>query len=263
MRIQSKFQDYYDSAQGYGQDLTRVYVRETSEPGVDLQEVSAHYLHPLYAVLTALVPRSWSRRVPKERDLCVRVTGVVILFAGKMYPLAQVVRYRELDNHVYPPRVEELACRFAYSAQELERLLQQELGADLGMSDELSKRRRVVSGHASQQPEKAMWRSFLSPQNPASLYDLALELQVPCAVLRQGRPNALVLNPQLSSYQLYRVLGAEQAYQELAMFFGNLAMPEGNTVAIEDKYRIAQHGFDRMSFRKGPELTRAQRKSAT
>jgi hypothetical protein len=37
------------------------------------------------------------------------------------------------------------------------------------------------------------------------------------------------------------------------MFLGAIAAPENKPpVEIEDKYRIAQHGFDRYSFRKAP-----------
>lgn len=61
------------------------------------------------------------------------------------------------------------------------------------------------------------------------------------------------VNPELKQFAFFKLFDPFTAYQELAMFVdGQLAYPGNVMIEIEDKYRIAAHGFDKMSFRKGP-----------
>jgi hypothetical protein len=62
------------------------------------------------------------------------------------------------------------------------------------------------------------------------------------------------INPLLKEYQFYKVFNAVQAFQEIQMFLGGvLGRGEKEIVEVADKYKIAQHGFDKWSFRKEPQ----------
>jgi len=62
------------------------------------------------------------------------------------------------------------------------------------------------------------------------------------------------VNPLLKDYKFYKIFDAIQAFQEISMFLGGvLGNKEKEIVNVADKYKIAQHGFDKWSFRKEPE----------
>jgi hypothetical protein len=62
------------------------------------------------------------------------------------------------------------------------------------------------------------------------------------------------LNANLAEYEFYKVFNSFQAFQEVSMFMGGvLGRGEKEIVEVGDKYKIAQHGFDKWSFRKMPE----------
>lgn len=62
------------------------------------------------------------------------------------------------------------------------------------------------------------------------------------------------INPLLKEYEFYKIFDSFQAFQEIQMFLGGvLGNREKDIVEVADKYKIAQHGFDKWSFRKPPE----------
>jgi len=61
------------------------------------------------------------------------------------------------------------------------------------------------------------------------------------------------VNPTLKDYEFFKIFDSFQAFQEIQMFMGGvLGRGEKEIVEIEDKYKIAQHGFNKWSFRKEP-----------
>jgi hypothetical protein len=61
-------------------------------------------------------------------------------------------------------------------------------------------------------------------------------------------------NDNLEKFEFYRVFDAFGAYQEIDMYVsGTLPQSTAMPINITDKDRIAQHGFDRYSFRKSAE----------
>lgn len=99
--------------------------------------------------------------------------------------------------------------------------------------------------------------SLLEAQGSDALMDWCLDEKVAIAMLQarksgEGAPQ-LVINPALEDVQFFKVFGPAEAYQELDMFWGGVLAPESGAVTvIEDRHRIAQHGFDKHSFRKAP-----------
>jgi len=63
-----------------------------------------------------------------------------------------------------------------------------------------------------------------------------------------------LINPILKDYEFYKVFNTFAAFQEIQMFMGGvLGRGEKEIIEVEDKYKIAQHGFDKYSFRKDKE----------
>lgn len=86
------------------------------------------------------------------------------------------------------------------------------------------------------------------------------EHKVPIFAVWGCRAEFAALNPPLGDLEFFRVFDPWSAYQEIAMFIGGvLGSSERATVDIEDKYRIAVHGYDSGSFR-APKNTKPARK---
>ena len=81
---------------------------------------------------------------------------------------------------------------------------------------------------------------------------LFLENKVPIWIYQlQSHNQKAVLNPKLKTYEFYRVKDANTAFQEISMYLSNILVEQKQVAAVEDKYRIEQHGFDsKTSFRK-------------
>lgn len=62
-----------------------------------------------------------------------------------------------------------------------------------------------------------------------------------------------IINPTLKKYEFYKVFDSFLAFQEIQMYIsGVLGSNENDTIEVDDKYKIGQHGFDKWSFRKEP-----------
>jgi len=62
-----------------------------------------------------------------------------------------------------------------------------------------------------------------------------------------------IINPVLKEYKFYKVFDTFSAFQEIQMFIsGVLGSNEKDIIEVEDKYKIAQHGFNKWSFRREP-----------
>lgn len=71
---------------------------------------------------------------------------------------------------------------------------------------------------------------------------------------KQSRINEkFIINPILKDYEFYKIFDTFTAFQEIQMFVsGVLGTNEKETIEVDDKYKIGQHGFDKWSFRKEP-----------
>jgi hypothetical protein len=74
--------------------------------------------------------------------------------------------------------------------------------------------------------------------------------RTPCAY----QESFFVVNPCLKQYDFYRIFDSFTCFQEIQMYIsGVLGNREKDIIEVADKYKIAQHGFDKWSFRKMPE----------
>lgn len=236
MRIISKFHDYYDAAQAEGQDLTRPFIRTTltfpqskNASGVPVA------LQTFAAFGRDFCPGSFELN-KRKGYLRIHIQFGLVLFAGKLYPYALLNRQRSATFSFDEPA-------YFYSFEALAVALE-ELACDLTKRDP-----RAFSWS---RPGRLNIEEFF--KLTASAWSQRDALEEGLAIASYSLEGDLVqAGSRLSPLQFYKALNAWQAFQELSMFFGNLAAPERIPVIIEEKYRIAQHGFDRWSFRKAPE----------
>jgi hypothetical protein len=240
MRIISKFHDYYDAAQADGFDRSLVFLREAAQyPNCQRHGDTPAPLKAFARFAQQHSPGciSLDRRGP-GKNIRVEVDFGLILFAGKLYPFARV-EYRSF----YGGRTEApLTC---YSRDELVAALAP-YDYDLDERD-----KRTAKGRALWGADPVTTATFFALSGSEQLREEALAQRL--AVASWERDGDLgKINPTLAEFQLYRHLHAWQAFQELSMFWGNLAAPDRVPVTIADKDRIAQHGFDKWSFRRMP-----------
>ena len=62
----------------------------------------------------------------------------------------------------------------------------------------------------------------------------------------------IVYNATLRDVEFYRIFDPYRAYQEISMFYNNLAAPDRPIPAISDRDMATAKGFDKWSFRKEP-----------
>ena len=256
VRIQSSFSDYYDSAQASGADQTRVFVREARQ---QVFEQSA-------------TPAPWGGQLPPGPAQAVELPGgasvsvgtLHVLFAGKVYRAVRVRRYagaaprescRAVRAHdLFSDREaasEEVFYDEAATVQYLQasapevRLDQRGLFIDMG-------------GHFSRRSLRQEISAFLAQQGTHELAIWAAQARVAIAVKepparRGARRVTVTFDAALRPLAFYRVLGPWEAYQELQMFWGGVLACEARPMAqVGDRDRAAKHGFDELSFRKGP-----------
>ena len=226
MRIISKFHDYYDTAMGFGQDQSIVYVRETKVVPVEKDsEIHKEYKEGCSG-------RPWINQWMVNTD------SFLVVVAGKVYP---GVFCHYWNNH---SSSKVITC---YSPPDLEN---EEL---VKLLEERAKKFRS-EGYAS---TAARAEKFLK-HTYKDLTDVCIKLETPVFLIRRAKLGEksdtglmLEINPFLKPFEFYRRLSPFQAFQEISMFVsGVLPQNVKEPLQVEDKYRILGHGFDlKQSFR--------------
>lgn len=241
MRIISRFNDYYDGVQAHGLDKTSVFKRQSES----FEGKSDQPLPPHVAFFRDFIAGHLPDTIKTETRTCRSLSAAhgAVLFAGKLYPFAEV--------RAFPRSAEKSpVVDHVYSLEALNAFF-------LEHGEDLEKKKRTI--YFRREPKKTR-KGFFDLRDNTQLVEKATEMGVCILMLRRldvdhwARVNETVeVNARLASVNFARVVDAWQAYQELQMFFGNIAAPERPTLSITDKDRHQQHGFDEWSFRKLPE----------
>lgn len=216
MRIKSPFRDYYDGLRSYDNPL---YIRETSR-------------RDIHSSLSFRI-----REVgPKGRT--VRYCPILVGFCDKIYPA--FVTYNTLpgllkvDKYVYY-KIEDLIKNSKVE------LTKDEINSFSNCSIKYTRRDCVGFG--------------LNPDLTKE-YNQYFSAESPCFIIfnedkYQSDTRTLEINPNLRSYEFYKLFDTVSAFQELEMYLGGLASPEKPIPYIPDEVMIEAKGFDRRySFRK-------------
>jgi len=236
MRIISKFKDYYDTAMQYGQDQSVVFLRN------DLCLESKLFDKVSLEKLTG-GPSVTEKYVG---DNIMFFSTVKVVFCGKMYRGIKCTRFEKMVKQ--EPKI-------FYDFDQLQDYL-------------------VKYGMKVATESKYIWykdrtvencKAFLSKQGTPEFEEYCVKngyAIITCRDEFESDPTdrrrsyyhhgrTLAANGELKSFQFFKVFDPIMAYQELDMYVsGVLPQASAQPIEIEDKYRIAQHGFDKMSFRK-------------
>lgn len=255
MRIISKFKDYYDCAQQAGTDTTRVFMRESRDVGMRQHaDLAAPWLQLPQLELVG----GWSTAVKES----LRLERIFVLFAGKLYR-GLTVRHPPLSLHFSR---DERGTQNSASSGDAEGLTFYDANAAIVyIEQQLPRQERRDDKPFSRSALAQQLREILSTQGTGEFLNWSVEHRVATAVMRvsaarwSNPARHLTLNPPLASVQFYRLFDPWAAFQELDMFWGGVLAPESRPMPqVEDKYRIAQHGFDDRSFRKVPTKKRTR-----
>lgn len=226
MKIVSPWHDYYDGGMRHAAGEGALFLRKTEEfPD------SASPLCKQYAFLQEFLPREVEIRLAEGG--WIEMTPFRLAFCGIVF---NGVRF-----HVVPMHGAD-TMRHVYTRGDLINAV-----SDYKLAKPHHQANLLEANHK-------VWGRKLDAflDAPADTARSA-EFSIHGHALVAGWAERMVLNPSLKALEFYRVRDAIQAYQALEMFFDGRAAPENQPpVVIEDKHRIAQHGFDAHSFRKAP-----------
>lgn len=234
MRIISKFQDYYDSAAGYGIDKSLVYVRKTETMGninvmPRYNSCSASALH---------FNTYWSSKYQRYYTLVRKC----IVFCGTPYFIYHIERGENRYCYVGGDRIKTFTD--LYEAQEFLETLQ------------------------IKKIQRPYWDQWKDTKEAIKRVDwLEQHQQYNCPIFALYGPKSdftqegfrkehlfLVGNPCLKDDNFYKFVDPYTAFQEISMFIGGVLSTAGNDmVQLTDADLHAKHGYDKWSFRKMPE----------
>lgn len=227
MRVISSSHDYYDSVMQQGMDLTRVFKRETEEKEGSLAINNLPTPHKDIYVYSKHKWRGYETH---------QLGYIYVLIAGKLYGGIQI-NYKQTNKTRYIWTKEEL--------DELKEELPDFFNETLSAWDK--KRGRVLTYTGC--------INTLNVKGDTSLYDWSIENKVAIALCGKlvvsfgNKERVTIFNPVLKNYNFQKVLDPFTCFQELDMFISNLSVNE-EIPELDDKGKIAAHGFDKWSFRK-------------
>lgn len=243
MRIYSKFNDYYDSIQAWGQDPNLIYYRQSVSTSIDSHTNSSAIFGKDFELYHKMY-RGYYRELPSS----IEFEKFYIGFCGKIYPMIKIKMYKS-----YP-----LVGMVETCVSDTDGLFKHLIATDSKRMKPIIERwctrsKKIMYGYSKDHFDK--W--FELKGSEKFLQYFIDNKIVCCTVRRVERVVQFVINPRLKELDFVRVYNPFDAYQEISMFLGGvLGNESAPMITIEDKYRIENHGFDKWSFRKMPTKSR-------
>jgi len=233
MYIIAKKKDYYDGVAGTtGIDKTIVYDREMIEMDAIPSAPKEKKDNPLYKLGNSRIKNEYYNQFPHD-------SYFIIGFCGKLYVGWKLYSVDEETNEY-----NNVITTITYDQDYITELFEKK-GYGGYFQDNLN---YVL------QYDVMNW--FRDIKAPVFVYDqdyMRTHVDVGRYRWLNSHPK-LIINPLLKDYEFYKIFDAFQAFQEVSMFMGGvLGRGEKEITEVADKYKIAQHGFDKWSFRKMPE----------
>ena len=258
MRIVSKFHDYYDNVQMYGQDPSILYIRKT-EP-VNNNENSLECLDKDFYAQVANIPDvtryKWELWHSVYKDAFYHSSFVT--FIGDTYVKGIKLEKDYTDEN----NMSQTKSAIAFSLEEVDDFvfnskLFTEEQADRYTGKKQYRKYRVhqdISKHFCQKDLKIFFETKMQK-------NLCVDLRCPvvfygnakCFGLTETDDFYVVKNPCLNILQLYKALPHGLAFQKIESFIsGVLPGRYPEMIEVSEKTRLAKRGFDKWSFRKMP-----------
>lgn len=241
MKLVGKIRDYYDSALSLGIDNTLYFHRETKTENSDVAKDIVKILDDKLGGGNYVKQQSNNYRSQWQRaDHLIDVSINIIGFCGRLYP-GIMLHYSDYRT---PEHKECFYKLDGYNRFET---------TFSGFTPNFFKNhfKRYISryGHHSSVADRmnlaidALWKY----KNDKWFIDLDTPY---FRVSWAGQEVIVETCPVLKEYNFYKVKDPYQAFQEISMYLGGVIprhVPE--MINISDKDRIAQHGFNKLSFR--------------
>lgn len=244
MRIISKFKDYYDSAAGYGVDMTVVYERSSHTlPNWSIdpeQQQNVQQWKDIVAACDAITHSDRFRNIHRHSEHKVVFVGI----AGKIY-VGLALHY-----HMNDPK-KELWKPIRYNDQFAQMYVWKPENLNDAQLD--AKARQYAWGDN----EAATLREWFTANESARVVeniDLFTKYNMASFVaVRASNGTSVEINPQLQGYGFQRMMDGFTAFQEISMFVtGVLAQKEQMTYVPTDKELLYARGHDDKSFKTPP-----------
>lgn len=240
MYIISKHKDYYDGVAGsMGIDKTIVYERHQTtvdnhlEIPNEFKETGGHrrnYDNPIYNI-------GYSDLDLKKSKKYSFVSTFLIGFCGKLY-IGWRFFYKVRKDHM---PFDETVADIVYDYDVAKEYLKETYWKH-NLVDDVK--------YVETYDAINIFRKFNTPVFAFEFNENKIEYYNGTFISNGG----LSINPVLKNFEFYKIFDAFLAFQEIQMFLsGVLGSGENDIVEVEDKYKIAQHGYDDWSFRKEPE----------
>lgn len=239
MRIVADHRDYYDCIQAYGQDRSLVYVRKPEM----VRMKHDHY----YRIDEGHDSWPFPSHPHSFGIHAVRIIG----FCGNIYPMIELVD-QDYRSWSHSPVVR------CFNIVDVDAFAEVATNnRDFENYHGGSKRRGWR--HRWHRADRKDFLKFFDEceKTKASYRSMFEDRMCPVFVATESgagigdTPN-IVYNALLRPHEFFRVFDTHATFQEIAMFLGGLAVPQGPMPVISDEMKIHSHGFDKWSFRRPP-----------
>jgi hypothetical protein len=244
MRIISKFKDYYDTVQAYGQDDICVYHRVTNE--FDITDKKTNDLVKEYFGMIPYLPYDMTEG-----------KRVLLGFCGKMYPVWKINYY----PHKHKPHKSE--SDWCYSSDDIEHFMKRYKSLDENHARFIDPESRERSRfyYSKDFTKKKIDIACESFYNKNKLEYLFFDHKAPIFIIEEpdrqyrnkNRYYKLITNPNMRDYKFFKQKDTFSAYQEISMYIsGILGLNDQDIVHISDRDMKDQKGFYEYSFKTLP-----------
>lgn len=239
MRIISSEHDYYDVVQAQGQDQTLLYLRKAEE--IDLEDYPFPYIGS---------SRNWGYKS------CPAINEAIIGFCGRIYPVLCLSEHKW--GSLRCPTPAEATC---FTMAEVDAFMEANY-RDKELEEYRAKPKKgkyVRTRYWDSGRRRVVFEKFFADceAKQDAFQQMFMERRSPIFVARHShewrRSGTITWNALLKNHQFFRLFDPYRAFQEIAMFMSNLAVPLKPIPAISDKVLAGAKGFDKWSFRKPPQ----------
>jgi hypothetical protein len=246
--------DYYDSALGFGQDPTLVWVRHPEVVKYKLTKVHDPRTFPSRRQSPGAAvypfPSIPEAMHPKSDDLYIN--QYMIGFCGLIYPMLKL-------GVGWDGKIEAIC----YTLAEVDQFIEANF-KERKVEAYKAENRRWYEHHGHHWMERyrrAKLEKFFNEceEKKAAFNELFVAKRCPVFVARYRYWNEATITyhaQNLKELDFMRIFDPFTAYQEIAMYFGNMAVPLRPIPPIDDKTMSEAKGFDKFSFRKDPQKKR-------
>lgn len=243
MRIISKFKDYYDTVQVYGQDLSLIFNRQEKESHVIPGKIKKDEFSQLVVDLFSDFLRIGNRVRSRKKDISgsyftYTCSPVIFGFCGKYYPIL------EIDIFLKSSTSEKF---YLYSLTEYK-----------NFESEYLQKNKSKNKWGSSFLEQSINMFFLDFKNLEN-DDVFIDLKIPIFLLKFQNilttEIQFIENPNLKEkFQgVQKIKPPFEAYSEISQYIGNILTDTSlEDINLTDIQKANNHGFDKWSFRKEP-----------